>query len=262
MKPDRQTHPMHEYDANFYAFLNSFAVRSAKAIVPVVKGALPVSSVADFGCGCGAWLSVWRETGADIIGVDGDYVDRRWLLIPPETFRPADLAYSVDLGRRFDLVQSLEAAEHLPATAAGNFIHTLTRHSDAVLFSAAVPGQGGENHLNEQYPEYWRLLFGMEGYKPFDLVRPAVRGNEAVQRWYRYNTILYLRAERLGNLSPAVRQFLVPDDKPIADNWPLADRLRQAMVRALPRRVVDRLARINAATAARKAKRQSFAGSR
>ena len=91
-------------------------------------------------------------------GVDGPYVDRCKLLIDAGDFHAADLAAPIDLGRQFDLVQSLEVAEHLPAAKAEQFVETLTAHGSRILFSAAVPGQGGENHINEQLPDYWRAL--------------------------------------------------------------------------------------------------------
>src|SRR5713101_4747009 len=117
---------VYEYPADFYRYLASFAIRSAQRVVPQLAGVLPVRSVVDFGCGQGAWLSVWQSAGVTITGVDGSYVDRRHLLIDPGYFHAADLAEPIDLGRRFDLVQSLEVAEHLPAAKARQFVDTLT----------------------------------------------------------------------------------------------------------------------------------------
>jgi 2-polyprenyl-3-methyl-5-hydroxy-6-metoxy-1,4-benzoquinol methylase len=109
---------VHEYGTDFYRFLASFAVRSAQRIVPKLTAAIPVCNVVDFGCGQGAWLSVWAAAGAAVTGVDGPYIDRRSLLIDLRDFHPADLSAPIDLGRQFDLVQSLEVAEHLPAAKA------------------------------------------------------------------------------------------------------------------------------------------------
>ena len=69
-------------------------------------------------------------------------------MIDADEFRAADLSQPIDLGRRFDVVQSLEVAEHLPSSRASEFIGTLTSHDPLVMFSAAVPGQGGEHHIN------------------------------------------------------------------------------------------------------------------
>src|SRR5579863_5860724 len=131
---------MYEYAADFYGYLAPLALRSAHRVVPHLAAALPIASVADFGCGQGAWLRVWRTAGASVLGVDGPYVDRSRLLLEPEEFRAVDLGERIDLGRRFDLVQSLEVAEHLPSAKARQFVETLCRHGSAILFSAAVPG--------------------------------------------------------------------------------------------------------------------------
>lgn len=243
---------MPEYGADFYAYLDSFAGCSARRIIPLVTDAMPVASVADFGCGQGAWLQVWSGTGAEIMGTDGDYVDRSRLLIPPHAFLPADLAGPVSLGRRFDLVQSLEVAEHLPLAQAGPFIDMLTSHGDAVLFSAAVPGQGGEHHVNEQPLEFWRGLFATHGYRAVDLVRPAVLQDAAVQKWYRCNTLLYVNDTGAARLSDQTRAHMVPDTEALRTYWPATDRIRQHILRALPRPAVDRLAALNAAFAARR----------
>src|SRR5437867_3401736 len=155
---------MHEYGADFYRYAASFAVASAERIVSVITAALPIRSVVDFGCAHGAWLSVWSKAGVSVTGVDGPSVDLRYLMIDPTEFIAADLTEPIHLGRQFDLVQSLEVAEHLRAEHAERFIDTLIAHGPCVLFSAAVPGQGGEHHINEQPLEYWRWVFRKKGY--------------------------------------------------------------------------------------------------
>jgi hypothetical protein len=236
---------MHEYGDDFYAFVASFAIRSARRIVPIVQAATGARSVADFGCGQGAWLSVWKEAGAEVRGFDGPYVQRDKLLIPAEAFTATDLARPIAPGQHFDLVQSLETAEHLPPDRAPGFVADLTAHADHVLFSAAVPGQGGEHHINEQKLEYWRALFRTQGFVPVDLLRPALRDDPDVKQWYRCNSLLYTRQSAVGALSEQARAYLVPDDMPLDEYWPLRERFKQAVVRQLPASVVDWIARIN-----------------
>lgn len=247
------TSKLHEYDAHFYRFLASFAVRSAEHIVPLVRDLTPVTSVADFGCGQGAWLSVWRNTGASVMGVDGPSVDAQQLMIDAHEFRTADLGQPIDLGRRFDLVQSLEVAEHLPPESAPGFIETLTTHGPLVMFSAAVPGQGGEHHINEQRLEYWREKFSDRGYVAIDCIRPQILENPGIERWYRYNIVLYAHETHLQKLPDRVRAFRIPETQTLRDYWPLPDRARHALIRRLPRRAVDGLARLKARLTARKA---------
>lgn len=244
---------MTKYDDAFFSYLQTFALRSARRVVPVVQRALPVQSVADFGCGHGAWLYAWREAGAGIAGVDGSYVNQNRLLVPRSAFTAADLAAPLDLGRRFDLAQSLEVAEHLPPASAEQFVDTLSRHANAVLFSAAVPGQGGEHHVNERPLSFWRSLFARRGYHAVDWVRPAVAGDPAVQRWYQCNTILYVNDAGAERLSPAARNAIVPGGQPLDTRWSGHERVRHAIVRTLPLAVVNRLSALNARVSARRA---------
>jgi len=245
---------MYSYNAKFYEYLASFATQSAQVVVPQLSNVLRIRSVVDFGCGHGAWLRVWQRAGASVLGLDGPYVDCDKLLIDAAAFRAADLSKPIDLGRRFDLVESLEVAEHLPAARAEQFVTTLTSHGPCVLFSAAVPGQGGENHINEQPLDYWRAMFGRRGYVAVDFLRPSLLNNSAVEASYRYNVILYIDESHLASMPEAVAKWRVDDDVPLADYRPLANRLRNAVIRRLPVESVNRIARLKAliaATAAR-----------
>jgi SAM-dependent methyltransferase len=244
---------VYAYGADFYRFLASFAVRSAQRVVPKLTAVVPVRNVVDFGCGQGAWLSVWAAAGATVVGVDGPYIDRRGLLIDPSDFHPADLSAPIDLGKQFDLVQSLEVAEHLPAAKAGQFVDTLTAHGACVLFSAAVPGQGGENHVNEQPLGYWRAIFRERGYSAVDYLRPLICNDPAIARWYRCNIMLYVRDVVSASLAEPARSCCVPEAQPLEEYWPLSYRLRHALVRQLPSGVVDRLSRTRGVLAARRA---------
>jgi SAM-dependent methyltransferase len=142
------------YDAAFYDIIRDGCLRSARRVVPLVLAAVHASRVVDVGCGEGAWLSVFKEAGCTVRGVDGDYVDRRRLLIDEDEFVGHDLTEGFDLGR-FDLAVCLEVAEHLEAPFADQLVATLVRHAPVVLFSAAIPGQGGVGHVNEQWPAFW-----------------------------------------------------------------------------------------------------------
>ena len=188
------------------------------------------------------------------MGVDGPYINQQHLMIDADEFRAADLSQPISLGRRFDLVQSLEVAEHLPGSGARDFIGTLTAHGPLVMFSAAVPGQGGEHHINEQPLEYWREKFREHGYSAIDCVRPEAVQNARIQPWYRYNTVLYAEIGHLEKTSDRVRSFRVAEYQRLHDFWPLSERIRHAVVRQLPSGAVDYLSRRKALLEVRKAK--------
>lgn len=244
----------HTYDSQFMDYTAQSSRHSARAIAGFIQSVMPVRSVLDVGCARGTWLDEWRKTKVgDIFGIDGDYVQTSQLLIPADDFRAADLSQPIALGRRFDLVQSLEVAEHVPASAADTFVSNLVAHATgAILFSAAPPGQGGEFHVNEQPYEYWREKFRRHGYAPYDCVRPKIMNDPAVSFWYRYNVLLYLTPERAALGPEQVRETRIDDASSIPDNSPWTFRLRKAAVRALPLNVQLALARIKAHLGARR----------
>ena len=131
-----------------------------------------------------------------MIGVDGEWVEASKLMIPASRFVAHDLRLPLWLDRRFDLALCLEVAEHLPESAAGTLVGSLVKLADAVLFSAAVPGQGGVAHINEQWPAYWIRLFEEHGFRPADVIRSRVWENAEVEWWYAQNALLYIDAER------------------------------------------------------------------
>jgi len=68
----------------------------------------------------------------------------------------------------------MEVAEHLSEARAASFVEDLTALGSVILFSAAIPFQGGEHHINEQWPEYWALMFRGFGYDCADVLRELV----------------------------------------------------------------------------------------
>lgn len=182
------------YTSAFFDDLARGTKNSAEAVVPVVNDLLRPSSVLDVGCGVGTWLAAWGRAGvSDVIGIDGDYVDRTALELPSDKFVPHDLQQPFSLGRKFDLVQTLEVAEHLDESYADTFVESLTKHGDTIMFSAAVPGQGGTHHVNERWPSYWAEKFAKAGFTAYDVIRPRIWTDPRVISWYRQNILLFAR---------------------------------------------------------------------
>jgi len=247
----------HIYSNEFFDYIDAGARTSARRMVALVQPWLKANSVVDLGSGRGVWLSEWMTAGvADVMAADGDYVDRDRLAVPLKAFCPCDLTQELDLGRRFDLAQSLEVAEHLPEAASETLVDSLTRHADRVLFSAAVPGQGGEFHINERPLAFWQGLFAARGYTAFDCVRPALKDAGDVENWYRYNTILYVNEAGRKGLPDAVLASEIAREDQVQNRGHLAWRLRRGVVSFLPRDTVTRIAQMRAAMLVRRAQRQ------
>ncbi|NNM78229.1 hypothetical protein HJG53_15155 [Sphingomonas sp. ID1715] len=242
----------HVYSGGFYDYIDAGSRASARTVARLLLGEMTIASLLDIGSGHGAWAAEWMAAGVpDVLAVDGDYVTRDRLAIPAERFRPHDLLQPLDLGRRFDLVQSLEVAEHLPASRAEAFVDSLSRHGDVILFSAAVPHQGGEHHVNEQPLGYWRAKFAARGYQAYDWLRPRIAADAEIMPWYRFNTLIYANQAGAQRLSDGIRAAKVPEGASVEVSGDLRWRARRAMVRLIPPALVKPIAMAKAAVEAR-----------
>jgi len=203
------------YNADFYNDQLSGSLCSAQIIVPLVIALLHPRSVVDVGCGVGTWLKAFAEAGVEeYMGLDGDYITADQLLIAPSHFMAADLEHPPRLDRTFDLAVCLEVGEHLPAKSAPNLVATLTATAPCVLFSAALPGQGGTHHVNERWPNYWQRLFAERGFVRLDPIRPQVWRNRSVEWWYKQNIYLYCRKSEIEKNSALREEAILAAECP------------------------------------------------
>lgn len=236
---------LYQYGNDFFAYQQVGSLASARAVVPVVLENFQPASLLDVGCGAGAWLAAYLEHGAqDVVGVDGNYVRTDQLLVSPDHFRHTDVSRRFHLGRTFDLVQCLEVAEHLAPAASQVLVDSLVAHAPVVIFSAAPPGQGGENHVNERPYEFWRDCFAERGYALFDFLRPQILSRRSVEHWYRFNMLVFAREDAVRALAPAVAATRIKRSAAVPDHSPLAWRLRRRMLSTLPQGIVTSMARL------------------
>jgi SAM-dependent methyltransferase len=189
------------YDQAFYEEQADGSLRSAEVVADALMPWLQPTSVVDVGCGVGTWLKAFSDRGVALVhGLDGDYVDRRTLRIPAANFRAADLSKPLQFERRFDLALCLEVGEHLPHDASTVLVDSLVSAADIVLFSAAVPRQGGTHHVNEQWPAYWFERFRAQGYVCCDWLRPLLWMDRRVEWWYAQNVMLYVASHRMRQI--------------------------------------------------------------
>ncbi|MBX9738352.1 MAG: class I SAM-dependent methyltransferase [Phycisphaerales bacterium] len=197
---------MSSYTPAFFAETRDVSLSSARVVLDRVWSLLAPRTparVIDVGCGVGAWASTAIELGATAVGVDGDYVRRESLLIPSASFIEADLStpglkqVSGAGGAAFDLAICMEVAEHLSPARADSFVEELCALSPLVLFSAAVPGQGGTEHVNEQWPAYWAERFARHGYRSIDALRTQLLSDNRVAWWYAQNALIFAKADAM-----------------------------------------------------------------
>ncbi len=177
-----------------------FNLKSARIILPYLKTYHNFNSVVDVGCGLGTWLYACDELGiSNILGIDGAHVlDTGELLISKDSFVKFDFENQIGLLKldsKYDLTICLEVAEHIKASQSEAFVNFLTSTSDVILFSAAMPGQTGENHQNEQFPDYWAELFSRLNFMFLDPFREKFWRNSDIEWWYRQNMFLIVNRD-------------------------------------------------------------------
>jgi 2-polyprenyl-3-methyl-5-hydroxy-6-metoxy-1,4-benzoquinol methylase len=171
------------YGDSFFEGRSPTVVASASVVVPRLQDLLSPRSLLDIGCGKGEWLEAFGlddSLGVDIAAPEGVH------------FLNHDLTKPLDLERTYDVVLSLEVGEHLPEQSAQIYCQTMTRHTDTIVFSAAVVGQEGIGHINCQPHEYWHQMLDSYGFAVLDAIRPMIQ-DPRVSPWYRDNIFLYQR---------------------------------------------------------------------
>jgi SAM-dependent methyltransferase len=120
-------------------------------------------SLLDVGCGAGYIVEHFADR-IPVLGVDGsasalavlsDEAQAHCLL--------RDLTRPPDFAPHHEFAVSIEVAEHIPATHVGAYMAWFAG-AHRVFFTAAPPGQGGLDHVNEQPADYWRRRFERLGF--------------------------------------------------------------------------------------------------
>lgn len=196
------------YPIRFYKKNILYTTKSAKEIVPEIINLINPKSVLDVGCAYGVWLIEFYKNGVkSFLGIDNFKPVSKLLLIPSDKFLQKDLNKSFDLKKIFDLVICLEVAEHLLKKSAKTLVGSLVKHSNVIIFSAAIPFQGGYKHINEQWPEYWVKLFSKHNYIVIDCLRNLFWNNPKVDYWYSQNILLFVKKEKIKKYPKLVRKL-------------------------------------------------------
>lgn len=190
---------MYQYNNRLYDWIDKMTWQDAEIILAYVMKWLNPTSIVDFGCGEGLWLESAKrlDAGISIWGLDGDYIDRERLRIPKEVFQAVDLGKPLKLNTKFDLAISTEVAEHINLQDSEQFIDNLTNASDNILFSAAIPGQGGINHVNEQWQGYWVDMFIKRGFFVDLSVRNFFWNDERITDWRKQNLLFFSKHDNI-----------------------------------------------------------------
>lgn len=191
-----------KYDSDFYNSMieikdKATNATSAREIVPYILELFPnTKTVIDVGGAIGIWATVFMENGVQAKVMDGPWVKKEQLLIPQSSFVQFDIqsCCKYEVKEKFDLAMCLEVGEHIDQTKADYLVELLVSLSDVIVFGAAIPHQGGVNHVNEQFPSYWKKKFESYGYVTIDPIRGEFCENNKVLSEYTQNTLVYVKS--------------------------------------------------------------------
>ena len=188
------------YNADFYdANVEAPARRSAGNIAGSILCDFQAASVVDVGCGTGALLQALRDRGCTVFGLEYSEAALSYCRARQLDVVKFDLekrgAFSD--GRSFDVAVSMEVGEHLPERVADSYVDLLARLAPVVVFTAAHPGQGGTDHVNEQPASYWIGKFRQRGFEHAEAETKRWsaqwQASGEVEWWYYQNLMIFRR---------------------------------------------------------------------
>ena len=188
------------YNSDYYATtIEGPAADSARRIAISILDAFAPTGVIDVGCGTGALLEALRDRGCEVFGLEYSEAALKYCRSRKLHVEKFDLETDVFRGNRaFDVVVSMEVAEHLPKTCANRYVDLLVHLSPVIIFTAAPPGQGGFAHLNEQPQSYWIAKFQEHGFAHAEELssrwRDSWKAAGDVKEWYHQNLMIFLKA--------------------------------------------------------------------
>lgn len=185
------------YDEQYFRTIDQESARAAAVIVPALVRAFAPRRVIDVGCGSGAMLMEFANQGAEVLGLEHAITALEICRERGLRVQHFDLEAPEPIGEWADLAISTEVAEHLPEPCADSYVELLCSLSDRVVITAATPGQGGTDHVNEQPHEYWIQKFEARGFKldePRTLAWRRQWAQAAIASCYWRNVMVMCRA--------------------------------------------------------------------
>jgi hypothetical protein len=181
------------YDYKFADAVTEDSRKSAAQIIPYLVDQYRPKSIVDVGCCQGVWLAEAKAYGVKfVLGIDGPHIRREALCIDESEFLASD--FECDFPKThiiFDMALCLEVAEHLTPGCGDRLVEWLCSHAKVIVWSAAIPGQAGVNHINEQWPSVWLPKFGKWGFYPSLKIRDHFWYAPSVSMCIRQNIMIY-----------------------------------------------------------------------
>ncbi len=188
------------YDVQYFVRLDEQLPLCARAIAESIEQRFRPVKVLDVGCGTGAIMSAMRDLGIDVLGLELSSAAIKICARKGLSVRRFDLETETDFDEKANIALSTEVAEHLHESSADRYVDLLCGIAHTVVLTAATPGQGGTDHVNEQPNEYWIEKFKRQGYIYLQDITVDMREDWArsgVDRARAKNVMLFERPQAL-----------------------------------------------------------------
>ena len=167
----------HVHDKSIAAALSQYlAYKEAKTVV-------------DFGCGLGDYAKAFKADGYKVEAYDGNPSTET---LSGGIGKVLDLSKPFYLGKKFDVVLSLEVGEHIPKEFEDQFIDNITKHAKKhLIISWAVVGQGGDGHVNCANNDYIIGQIVDRGFKHNGKDSQTIRDAATNASWFSYTIMVF-----------------------------------------------------------------------
>lgn len=201
------------YDESYYRKHEKGSYNSAITILEYILSFYKFNSLIDLGCGMGTWCKAASDLGVEnILGLDQHVYEQQYMLISDKNYIRFNLKNKLNGYGPFDIAISVEVAEHIDNTYVDSFIRNVCSQSNVVLFSAALPFQGGTGHINEKRCSFWKQKFNKYGYEIIDCIRPHFWDDQNIEIWYRNNCVLFVKNHMYSEFVTKIPKDMPPLD--------------------------------------------------
>jgi 2-polyprenyl-3-methyl-5-hydroxy-6-metoxy-1,4-benzoquinol methylase len=246
---------MNKYSQEFYNSVSSRAVQSARITAGAIAGAIEPVSVVDIGSGQGVWLhtisefvpTVKRAVALDIQSHKSPFFDALLKSSIDFKFVEANFENSSTLpDEQFDMAICLEVLEHLTPDTAVEVARDIGKKCSCLIFSAAILGQGGTGHINEQKFSYWMQLMRDQGFIALDIFRPALRKADDVPSYYKQNMMFFWHPQnsKRNGVKIDLNALLSRNSLDVVDNRSALTRIRYRLIAYVPPQIVTALVKV------------------
>lgn len=190
--------------ANFYHsgyFSSSIFDYDYAAIAETIIKEYQPKRIIDFGCGTGDLAKAFASRGVTVEAIDGystpdfsGYSNLRFTKVDLNNIT-ATQTFLNQLETKFDLAISIEVAEHLNPDVSSSFIEWMTSMADVIVFSAAVPSQDGDGHINCRSRSDWYQFIKQHNFVIADTLRQYFTSNSRLGLWHKLNIVDYVQKD-------------------------------------------------------------------